>query len=51
MSNLAARPGVYALAEKLAEVSAAVRDEDWTAAEASWTAFKAETADIEERAF
>ncbi len=51
MSNLAARPDVYALAENLAEVSAAVRNEDWEAAGASWSAFKAEAADIEEGAF
>lgn len=51
MSNLTARPDVYALAERLAEVGAAVRDEDWAAAEASWTAFKSEADAIEERAF
>ena len=51
MSNLAARPEVYALAERLAEVGAAVRGEDWLAAEASWTAFKSEADAIEERAF
>jgi len=51
MSNLAARPEVYALAERLAEVGAAVRGEDWVAAEASWTAFKSEADAIEERAF
>ncbi len=51
MSNLTARPEVYALAERLAEVGAAVRVEDWAAAEASWTAFKSEADAIEERAF
>jgi cytochrome c peroxidase len=51
MSNLDARPGVYALAERLAAVGAAVREEDWAAAEASWTAFKSEADAIEERAF
>ena len=51
MSNLAARPEIYALAERLAGVGAAVRDGDWTAAEASWTAFQAEADAIEERAF
>ena len=51
MSNLAARPEVYALAERLAAVGAAVRADDWAAAEASWTAFKSEAAAIEERAF
>ncbi len=51
MSNLAARPEVYALAERLAEVGTAVRDEDWAAAEASWSAFKSEADAIEERAF
>lgn len=51
MSNLAARPDIYALAEKLAEVGAAVRDDDWAAAEASWNAFQTEADAIEERAF
>ncbi len=51
MSNLAARPEVYALAERLAEVGLAVRDEDWVTAEASWAAFKASVDAIEERAF
>jgi len=51
MSNLAARPEVYALAERLAEVGAAVRDEDWAAAEASWSTFQIEADAIEERAF
>lgn len=51
MSNLAARPEVYALAERLAEVGAAVRVEDWAAAEASWAEFKSEADAIEERAF
>lgn len=51
MSNLAARPGVYALAERLAEVGAAVREDNWPAAEASWSAFKAEAKAIEARAF
>ena len=51
MSNLAARPEVYALAARLAEVGAAVRDGDWAAAETSWSAFKTEADAIEERAF
>ncbi|KEJ94468.1 Cytochrome c peroxidase [Pseudosulfitobacter pseudonitzschiae] len=51
MSNLAARPDVYALAEKLAEVGTAVRDGDWAAAEASWSAFQTEADTIEARAF
>jgi len=51
MSNLAARPDVYALAEGLEEVGAAVRDEDWAAAEASWSAFKSDANAIDERAF
>ena len=51
MSNLTARPEVYALAERLAAVGDAVRDDDWGAAEASWTAFKTEADAIEERAF
>lgn len=51
MSNLAARPDVYALAKGLEEVGAAVRDEDWVAAEASWSAFKSDANAIDERAF
>ena len=51
MSNLAARPDVYALAKGLEEVGAAVRDEDWAAAEASWSAFKSDANAIDERAF
>lgn len=51
MSNLAARPEVYALAKRLAEVGAAVRDGDWSTAEASWAAFQTEAAAIDERAF
>ncbi|WP_325063285.1 cytochrome c peroxidase [Halovulum marinum] len=51
MSNLPARPEVYALAERLAEVGAAVRDSDWAAAGESWSAFKSEADAIAERAF
>ena len=51
MSNLAARPEVYMLAERLAEVGDAVRADDWVAAETSWTAFKTEADAIAERAF
>ncbi len=51
MSNLSARPDVYALAERLNQVGAAVRAEDWDTAEAIWTAFKAEAETLEARAF
>lgn len=51
MANLAARPEVYSLAERLAEVGRGVRSEDWEAAEVSWSKFKADAATIEERAF
>ncbi|MEW4462131.1 cytochrome c peroxidase [Roseibium algicola] len=51
MSNLAGRPEVYALAERLAEVGAAVREADWETAAAHWAAFKADAEAIEERAF
>ena len=51
MSNLAARPEVYALAGRLADVGAAVRDGDWAAAEASWSAFQTEADTVEARAF
>lgn len=51
MSNLAARPDVYGLAKKLNEVGAAVRNDNWEAAEASWAAFKSDANAIDERAF
>lgn len=51
MSNLAARPEVYALAEILADVGSAVREGDWATAEASWTAFQTQAAAIDQRAF
>jgi len=51
MVNLAARPEVYALAERLAEVGTAVRAEDWEAAQANWALFKTDAATIEERAY
>ena len=49
MSNLAARPEVHALAERLSEVGAAVRAGDWTAAAAGWGQFKADVRAIDER--
>ncbi|WP_236737139.1 cytochrome c peroxidase [Palleronia pelagia] len=51
MSNLAGRPEIYALAERLAQVGAAVRAGDWETAEAHWAAFRDAAAAIEERAF
>lgn len=51
MANLAARPEIYSLAERLAAVGAAVRADDWAAAEVSWAAFQSEAQAIEERAF
>ena len=51
MANLSSRPEVYALAERLAEVGAAVRAENWAAAETSWSLFKTDAAAIEEKAF
>ena len=51
MSNLSARPDVYALADRLNQVGAAVREGDWGTAEASWAAFKAEAMTLEARAF
>lgn len=51
MSNLTARPDVYALADRLNQVGAAVREGDWDTAEASWTAFKTEAETLEARAF
>jgi cytochrome c peroxidase len=51
MANLSARPEVYTLATRLADVGTAVRAEDWEAAEASWSLFKADAAAIQERAF
>lgn len=51
MANLAARPEIYSLAERLVAVGAAVRAGDWAAAEASRSEFQAEARAIEERAF
>ena len=51
MANLSARPDVYALARRLADVGTAVRQQDWAAADASWSLFKADATAIEERAF
>lgn len=51
MSNLAARPEVYALADRLDEVGAAVRAGDWEAAETSWDAFQRQAASLDKRAF
>ena len=51
MYNLSARPDVYALAERLNQIGAAVRKKDWNTAEASWSAFKAEVVVLEARAF
>lgn len=51
MSNLAARPEIYRLAETLDSVGDAVREGDWTAAEARWAEFQAQQAEIDERVF
>ena len=51
MANLSARPDVYALARRLADVGTAVRQQDWAAANASWSLFKADATAIGERAF
>jgi len=51
MSNLATRPKVYALANRLSEVGAAVREKNWSAAEKSWATFKTEAAAINEGAY
>ena len=51
MANLAARPDIYLLADRLNEVGAAVRENDWVAAEESWAAFKLDARQIDERAF
>lgn len=51
MSNLVARPEVYGLAERLAEVGSAVRAGDWAAAAASWAAFKTDAAAIDGKAY
>ncbi len=51
MSNLSARPEIYALADRLAEVGAAARAGDWPTAEASWAAFQVQAADLDGRAF
>lgn len=51
MSNLAARPEVYALADRLDEVGAAVRAGEWVAAETSWAAFQRQAASLDQSAF
>lgn len=51
MSNLSARPEIYALANRLNEVGTAARAGDWPTAEASWAAFQAQAAELEGRAF
>lgn len=51
MSNLTARPEIYALSKQLADVGVAIRDGNWDNAEASWTAFQTQAAAIDERAF
>ena len=51
MSNLAARPEIYQLAETLEAVGEAVRAEDWATAEARWADFQAQQAEIDERVF
>jgi len=51
MENLSARPEIYELANRLADVGIAVRAEDWEAADVSWSLFKKDAAAIEERAF
>lgn len=51
MVNLAARPEIYALATRLAQVGSAVRMGDWTAANAHWAAFKNDADAIQARAF
>ncbi|MAM37351.1 MAG: cytochrome C [Erythrobacter sp.] len=51
MSNQSARPEIYSLARLLVDVGEAVRADDWTAAEAHWTTFKAEAEKIEERVY
>lgn len=51
MANLSARPEIYALAERLAAVGAAVRESDWEAAEQSWALFRTDAEIIKERAF
>lgn len=51
MANLSARPEIFALADRLAAVGAAVRAEDWKEAASGWSLFKVDAAEIEERAF
>ncbi|TLP45712.1 cytochrome C [Cohaesibacter sp. CAU 1516] len=51
MENLSARPEIYALAKRLADVGTAVRTDDWDAADVSWRLFKKDAVAIEERAF
>lgn len=51
MANLAAKPEVYALAAKLADVGGAIDAGDWALADERWRAFKAHQAEIDERMY
>jgi len=51
MGNLAAKPDIYALAEKLAAAGAAIRANDWAGAEAAWADFQTIQAEIDERVY
>lgn len=51
MGNLAVRPEIYALADRLAQVGTAVRMGDWTAANAHWATFKSDADAIQAKAF
>ncbi len=48
MSNLAARPDVYRLAERLSAVGQAVRAGDWAVAERDWASFKSDAEAVAE---
>ncbi len=51
MANLAERPAIYRLAERLSAVGEAVRQDDWDAAAAHWAEFKSAASDIDERVY
>ena len=51
MTNLDAKPEVYALASKLTDVGGAIDAGDWEQADQHWRAFKAHQAEIDERMY
>lgn len=51
MGNLDAKPQIYALAERLAAVGQAIRDDDWALAQAEWAAFQSLQSEIDRQVY